>query len=87
MQDGTVTIESSHSRLGSVGRTPTECHSGLGIGVHTLQSRSIGSYSRVLGHGQAQWIVGSHVLGFLPSPCNGEPWLQSVRGERLHLPR
>jgi hypothetical protein len=25
-------------------------------------------YSRVLGHGRAQWIVGSHVLGFLPPP-------------------
>jgi hypothetical protein len=89
MQDGTVTTESSHGRMGSVGRTPAGCHSGLGTSVHTLQSRSIYSYSRVLGHGRAQWIVGSHVLGFLPSPYRwvyGESWLQSVRGERLHLP-
>jgi hypothetical protein len=68
MQDGTVTTESSHGRMDSVGRTLVGCHSGLGTGVHTLQSRSIYSYSRVLGHGQAQWIVGSHVLGFLRSP-------------------
>jgi hypothetical protein len=25
-------------------------------------------YSHILGHGRAQWIVGSHVLGFLPPP-------------------
>jgi hypothetical protein len=56
--------------MGSVGRTPTRCHSGMGTGVHTLQSRSIYSYIRVLGHGRAQWIVGSHVLGFLPSPID-----------------
>jgi hypothetical protein len=70
MQDGTITTESSHGRMGSVGRTPVGCHSGLGTGVHTLQSRSIYSYSRVLSHGRAQWIVGSHVLGFLPSPID-----------------
>jgi hypothetical protein len=52
MQDGTVTIESSPSRRGSVGRTPVECHSGMGTRVHTLQSCSICSYSRVLSHGQ-----------------------------------
>jgi hypothetical protein len=62
MQDETVTTESSHGRMGSVGRTPAECHSELGTGVHTLQSRSIYRYSRV------QSIVGSHVLGFLPFP-------------------
>jgi hypothetical protein len=81
MQDGTVTTESSHCRMGSV--CTVGCHSGL----DTLQSRSI--YSHILGHGRAQWIVGSHVLGFLPSPyrrVNGEPWLPSVREERLHLP-
>jgi hypothetical protein len=53
MQDGTVTTESSHGRMGSAGRTPAGCHSGLGTGVHNLQSRSIYSYSRVLDHGQA----------------------------------
>jgi hypothetical protein len=68
MQDGTVTTESSHGRMGSVGLAPTECHSRLGTGVHALQSCSICSYRRVLGHGRAQWIVGSHVLGFLPPP-------------------
>jgi hypothetical protein len=52
MQDGTVTTESSHGRMGSGGRTPVGCHSGLGSGVHTQQSRSIYSYSRVLGYGQ-----------------------------------
>jgi hypothetical protein len=51
MQDGTVTTESSHGRMGSVGRTPAGCHFGLGSGVHTPQSRSIYSYSRVLGYG------------------------------------
>jgi hypothetical protein len=51
MQDGTVTTESSHGRMGSVGRTPVGCHPGLGSGVHTLQSRSIYSYSHVLGYG------------------------------------
>jgi hypothetical protein len=40
MQDGTVTTESSPGRMGSVGRTPAGCHSGLGSGVHTLKSRS-----------------------------------------------
>jgi hypothetical protein len=30
MPDGTVTTESSHGRMGSVGRTPAGCHSGLG---------------------------------------------------------
>jgi hypothetical protein len=76
MQDGTVTTESPHGRMGSVGRTPAGCHSGMGTSVHTLQSCSICSYSRVLGHGRAQWIVGSHVLGFLPPPL-----LVSVCGE------
>jgi hypothetical protein len=51
MQDGTVTTESSHGRMGSVGRTPAGFHSGLGSGVHTLQSCSIYSYSHVLGYG------------------------------------
>jgi hypothetical protein len=51
MQDGTITTESSHGRMGLVGRTPTGYHSGLGSGVHTLQSRLIYSYSRVLGYG------------------------------------
>jgi hypothetical protein len=36
MQDGTVTTESSPGRMGSVGRTPAERHSGMGTGVHTL---------------------------------------------------
>jgi hypothetical protein len=52
MQDGTVTTESSNGRMGSVGRTPVGCHTGLGSSVHTLQSHSIYSYSRVLGYGQ-----------------------------------
>jgi hypothetical protein len=30
MQDGTVTTESSHGRMGSIGHTPVGCHSGLG---------------------------------------------------------
>jgi hypothetical protein len=51
MQDGTVNTESSHGRMGSAGRTPAGCHSGLGSGVHALQSCSIYSYSRVLGYG------------------------------------
>jgi hypothetical protein len=51
MQDGTVTTESSHGRMGSVGRTPVGCHLGLGSGVHTLRSRSIYSFNRVLGYG------------------------------------
>jgi hypothetical protein len=51
MQDGTVTTESSHGRMGSVGRTMAGCHSGLGSGVHALQSSSIYNYSRVLGYG------------------------------------
>jgi hypothetical protein len=38
MQDGTVTAESSHGRMGSVGRTLAGCHSRLGSGVHSLQS-------------------------------------------------
>jgi hypothetical protein len=50
MQDGTVTTESSHGRMGSVGRTPAGCHYGLGSGVYTLESCSICSYSRVLGY-------------------------------------
>jgi hypothetical protein len=49
MEGGTVTTESSPGRMGSVGRTPAGCHSGMGTGVHTLQSCSIHSYSRVLG--------------------------------------
>jgi hypothetical protein len=36
MKDGTVTTESSHGRICSVGRTPAGCHSGMGTGVHTL---------------------------------------------------
>jgi hypothetical protein len=51
MQDGTITTESSHDRMGSVGRTPAGCYPELGSGVHTLQSRSIYSFSRVLGYG------------------------------------
>jgi hypothetical protein len=69
MQDGTVTTESSHGRMGSVGCTPVGCHSGLGTGVHTLQSCSVYSYSRVLGHGQyLKDMFIPHVWGFLPSP-------------------
>jgi hypothetical protein len=70
MQDGTVTTENSHSRMGSVGHTPAGCHSGMGTSAHTLQSRSIYSYSCVLSHGRAQWIVGSHVSKFLPPPID-----------------
>jgi hypothetical protein len=69
MQDGIVTTESLHGRMGSVSRTPAGCHSGLGIGVRSLQSFSICSYSRVLGHGQClEDMFVPHVLGFLPSP-------------------
>jgi hypothetical protein len=69
MQDGTVTTESSPGRMGSVGRTPVEHHSGMGTGVRTLQSCSINSYSRVLGHGQSlDDMFVPHVLGFLPPP-------------------
>jgi hypothetical protein len=53
MQDGTVATETSHGMMGSVGRTPDGCHSGLDTGVHTLQSCSIYSYSCVLSHGRA----------------------------------
>jgi hypothetical protein len=38
MQDGTVTTKSSPGMMGSVGRTPAECHSGMGTGVHTAES-------------------------------------------------
>jgi hypothetical protein len=79
MQDGTVTTESSPGRMGSVGRTPAGYHSGMGTGVHTLQSCSIYSYSRVLDHGHClDDMFVPHVLGFLPSPYRrvyGEPWL------------
>jgi hypothetical protein len=69
MHDGTVTTESSPGRMGSVGRTPVECHSGMGIGVHALQSCSIYSCSRFLGHGHSlDDMFVPHVLGFLPSP-------------------
>jgi hypothetical protein len=41
----------------------------MGTGVHTLQSRSIYSYSRVLGQGQRlENMFVPHVLGFLPPP-------------------
>jgi hypothetical protein len=69
MQDGTVSTESLPSRMGSVGRTPVERHSEMGTGVHTLQSCSIYSYSRVLGHGQSLEVMFiPHVLGFVPPP-------------------
>jgi hypothetical protein len=69
MQDGTVTTESSPGRMGSIDRTPAGCHSGMGTGVHALQSCSIYSYSRVLGHGQSlEDMFVPHVLGFLPPP-------------------
>jgi hypothetical protein len=69
MQDGTVTTESSPGRMGSVGRTPVERHSGMGTGVHALQSCSNYSYSHVLGHGQSlEDMFVPHVLGFLPPP-------------------
>jgi hypothetical protein len=69
MQDGDVTTESSSCKMDSVGRTPVECHFGMGTGVHTLQSCSIYSYSRVLGHGQSlEDMFVPHILEFLPSP-------------------
>jgi hypothetical protein len=69
MQDGTVTTESLPGRMDSVGRTPAGCLSGMGTGVHTLQSCSIYSYSRVLGHGHClDDMFIPHVLGFLPPP-------------------
>jgi hypothetical protein len=69
MQDGTVTTESSHGRMGSIGRTPAGCHSELGTGVHTLQSCLTYSYSCVLSHGQClEDMFVPHVLGFLPCP-------------------
>jgi hypothetical protein len=52
MQDGTVNTESSHGRVGLVRSLPTGRHPELGIGVHALQSCSIYTYSRVLGHAQ-----------------------------------
>jgi hypothetical protein len=59
--------------MGSVGRTPAEYHPGMGTGVHTLQSCSIYSYSRVLGYGHClEDMFVPHVLGFLPSPYIGE---------------
>jgi hypothetical protein len=36
MQDGTVTTESSHGRVGLVGSLPTGLHIKLGTGVHAL---------------------------------------------------
>jgi hypothetical protein len=55
--------------MGSVGRTLVGYHSGMGTGVHTLQSCSIYSYSRVLGYGHClEDMFVPHVLGFLPSP-------------------
>jgi hypothetical protein len=68
MQDGTVTTESSHGKMGSVSRTSAGCYSELDTGLHAVQSFSIYIYSHILGHGQAQWIVDYHVLGFLPPP-------------------
>jgi hypothetical protein len=69
MQDGTVTTESSPGRMGSVGRTPTGSHFEMGTGVHALQSCSIYSYSRVLGHGQSlEDMFVPHVLELLPPP-------------------
>jgi hypothetical protein len=69
MQDGTVTTEISPGRMGSVGRTPAGCHSGMGAGVHALQSCSIYSYSRVLSHGQyLEDMFVPHVL--LPPPID-----------------
>jgi hypothetical protein len=38
MQDGTVTTESSHGRVGLVGSLPTGRHPESGTGVHALQS-------------------------------------------------
>jgi hypothetical protein len=38
MQDGTVTTESSHSRVSLVGSLPTGRHPELGTGVHALQN-------------------------------------------------
>jgi hypothetical protein len=71
MQDGTVTTEILPGRMGSVGRTPAGCHSGMGAGVHALQSCSIYSYSRVLSHGQyLEDMFVPHVLGFLPPPID-----------------
>jgi hypothetical protein len=52
MQDGTITTESSHDRVGLVGSLPTRHHPELGRCVDALQSCSIYTYSRVLGHGQ-----------------------------------
>jgi hypothetical protein len=53
--------------MGTVSRTLARRHSGVGTGVHTLQSCSIYSYSRVLGHGQClEDMFVPHVLGFLP---------------------
>jgi hypothetical protein len=79
MQGGTVSTESSPGRMGSVGRTPAGCHSEMGTGVHTLQSWSIHSYSRVLGQGHyLDDMFVPQVLGFLPSPYRrvcGEPSL------------
>jgi hypothetical protein len=79
MKDGTVTTESLPGRMDSVGRRPAGCHSGMGTGVHTLESCKIYSYSRVLGHGHClDNMFVPHVLGFLPPPYRrvcGEPWL------------
>jgi hypothetical protein len=55
MQDGTVTTESWHGRMGSASCTLTGCDSALGSGIHALQSCSIYSYSRVLRYGDVPW--------------------------------
>jgi hypothetical protein len=38
MQDGTLTTESSHGRVGLVGSLPTGRHPKLDTGLHALQS-------------------------------------------------
>ena len=88
MQGGIVTPRCLSGRVGSVGRSPTECHSELGTGVHTLQSL-IYTYSRVHGHGRPDVAYVPHVLGFLPPPLvfeSGELWLQLGREEDCSLP-
>jgi hypothetical protein len=60
MQDGTITTESSHGRVGSVGRTPAGCHFGLGSGHYVKTSNR----SRNICNGPLTPVTSTHI-------CNG----------------
>jgi hypothetical protein len=70
MQDGTVTTESSHGRVGLINLLPIMLHPELGTGVHALQSFDLYVQSCPRSWTNLEDMFVPHIFGFLPPPVD-----------------